>query len=166
MLPRPPWGVTRAPEGLPLAEHHPPAQVGTCFTEEPGCGLAAVGGLTPAWGHLTLPCPIPPLCQSPPRPPPCCFLPSWGCSVPIRPCRSTLPDAQRGPFCHQEHRGSGLSPWKTRPQRPWPRQRNAWLHSSPMSMVLVLRIQRVVRKQSLWAVKSSQSRAHPGIPAL
>lgn len=76
-------------------------------------------------------------------------LPSWGCLVPIRPRGSTLPDAQRGPFCHWEHRGSGLSPWKAGPQRPWPRRRNAWLGSSPMSMALVLRIQRAARKRSL-----------------
>lgn len=30
------------------------AQGGTSFTEQPGCRLAAVGGLTPAQGHLTL----------------------------------------------------------------------------------------------------------------
>lgn len=100
-------------------------------------------------GTLNPVCPTPPLCQGPPRPPPCRFLPSWGCSVPIRPRRSTLPDAQRGPFCHREHRGSGLSPWKTGPQRPWPRRRNAWLGSSPMSMTLVLGIQRAARKRSL-----------------
>lgn len=69
--------------------------------------------------------------------------------MPIRPRGSTLPDAQRGPFCHWEHRGSGLSPWKAGPQRPWPRRRNAWLGSSPMSMALVLRIQRAARKRSL-----------------
>lgn len=89
------------------------------------------------------------LCQGPPHPPPCHFLPSWGCLVPIRPRGSTLPDAQRGPFCHWEHRGSGLSPWKAGPQRPWPRRRNVWLGSSPMSMALVLGIQRAARKRSL-----------------
>lgn len=104
---------------------------------------ACLGTINPA-------CPILLLCQGPPHPPLCCFLPSWGCSVPIRPCRSTLPDAQRRPFCHREHRGSGLSPWKTGPQRPWPRRRNVWLCSNPMSMALVLGIQRAVRKWSLW----------------
>lgn len=129
----------------------------------PGCRLAAEGALTNVHacsGTLNPACPIPPLCQGL-TPPPCCFLPSWGCSVPIRSCRSTLPDAQRGPFCYWERRGSGLSPWKMGPQRPWPRRRNAWLHSSPMSMALVLRIQRVVRKRSLRA-----GERRPGVPAV
>lgn len=103
----------------------------------------------------------PPLCQGPPRPPPRHFLPSWGCSVPIRPRGSTLPDAQRGPFCHREHRGSGLSPWKAGPQRPWPRRRNAWLGSSPMSMALVLGIQRAARKRSLRGGESGRARGAP-----
>lgn len=51
VLPQPPQGC------VTWAQHHPPAQVGTCLTEEPGCELAAVGGLMPAWGHLTLPVP-------------------------------------------------------------------------------------------------------------
>lgn len=48
--------VASAPEGhtLPPAQRHPPAQGGAGFTEQPGCRLAAAGGLMPARGHLTL----------------------------------------------------------------------------------------------------------------
>lgn len=133
---------------LPPAQRDPPAQGGTSFTEQPG-QAGSSGRVNAFSGPLNPGCPTPPLCQGPPHPP----LPATSCPAGAAQCqsgrRSTLPDAQRGPFCHREHRGSGLSPWKTGPQRLWPRQRNAWLRSSPMSMALVLRIQRVVRKRSL-----------------
>lgn len=74
---------------LPPAQRDPSAQGGTSSTEQPG-QAGSSGRVNACSGTLNPACPTPPLCQGPPHPPPPChFLPSWGCSVPIRPQEHT-----------------------------------------------------------------------------